>query len=940
MNRQPKPAGVRNSGFGNWSPTTLVLLAFALVTPHLHAKPRPPFPPLPELPPVLWQERFDQPLRQNATNAQVLISPVGIFVESFSGYALQRSGTVPSFTVPTIGARGRTNITQTAGSIRFWFNSYWSTSAGGPGSPALLLETTPEGDGSIALFIVPDGSAVCLVRQTTSGAQILLQSQIVFEAGEWHMFALNYTPSGLTLFIDGVFVAGYLAPFGGLSATALVIGSNLGGTQAAEGEFEELSSFAQPLSADSVAAYYNALSNLAAMGPLTAEEQQARRLTSSATAQTANVDDKAQAERSSLLASAGSCASELAIVRSADGKSVTVTIQNGVEGTTYDIFRTLELKGTPASDSDWRWMAKGLNGQSFTFRNPGACQGFFIAACDQDTDADGLTDAFEQLISKTDPNDAETFGQPDVDWYFASNILVNDPADDCGNAQNTQFESTVAVSGNNVIVAYVDANRSVFNFNVGSPRTVGYSVSTDGGLTFIDMDVPPLDTLGEGLGDAGDPVLATDRASSGVVYLTGTSPRQIYLDNSVYGQKGVPFWRSTDGGITFQRQPTVHDEIRSSDHPWITVDDYVGTGQHDVYIACTGIRNDTSGERIWLFISKDGGGTDWSDPAKALSEEIAIHVHSAIVVTDAEHAAYVVWFELRAEPPESENYVNYLKMRKISSRGMTLWPETQAKTIRELISTDYHNGDLHLKRSNSAASDDTFYAFPFPVVAANPSTSKAGHLYVAYADKGSGSDKADIYFTYSTDGGANWSSSARVNADTTINDQWMPVMCVKPDGTKLLIAWYDRRNDSGNSMIDFYGRWGTIATDGTVSFGIEFQINTVSFPPVFAGTLPNNRIRGAYDPLYPPNGVTLHWWYPNWSPVDYTSSGFPSHVGEYNGAWPDDSHVYVTWTDSRLPSKGSVFGDIREDLDVPENWQTIELVGSQRDVRAVRLSWP
>jgi hypothetical protein len=99
-----------------------------------------------------------------------------------------------------------------------------------------------------------------------------------------------------------------------------------------------------------------------------------------------------------------------------------------------------------------------------------------------------------------------------------------------------------------------------------------------------------------------------------------------------------------------------------------------------------------------------------------------------------------------------------------------------------------------------------------------------------------------------------------VNADSGIdtNDQWMPVLAVKPDGTPLFVAWYDRRNDTNNSLIDVYARFGTIGTNGNVTLGTEFRITTTNFPPVFAGTDTNNTTQGRYDPVYPPPEVNLH----------------------------------------------------------------------------------
>jgi len=150
------------------------------------------------------------------------------------------------------------------------------------------------------------------------------------------------------------------------------------------------------------------------------------------------------------------------------------------------------------------------------------------------------------------------------------------------------------------------------------------------------------------------------------------------------------------------------------------------------------------------------------------------------------------------------------------------------------------------------------------------------------------------------------------------------VLVVKPDGTKLFIAWYDRREDPNDSLINVYGRWGTISASGDVNFEPEFRITTTSFPPVFAGTLPANMTMGHYDPVYPPEFVNLHWRYTEWSenPLIVTSSAYIGHVGEYQGAWAEADHVYMTWTDNRLLSIGT------------------EYARNQSDIRLVRLSWP
>src|SRR6266542_1197043 len=124
----------------------LVFIIFSICTVTLHAKPRPPMPPLPEFTPVLWHEGFDGPYYYRSTNAEVIVPDVGRFVESWSGYALQRAGSsVPRFILPAVTeSPACTNISCGLGAVRFWIKPYWSSStlanAGGPGNYASLID--------------------------------------------------------------------------------------------------------------------------------------------------------------------------------------------------------------------------------------------------------------------------------------------------------------------------------------------------------------------------------------------------------------------------------------------------------------------------------------------------------------------------------------------------------------------------------------------------------------------------------------------------------------------------------------------------------------------------------------------------------------------------------------------------------------------------------
>ena len=155
----------------------------------------------------------------------------------------------------------------------------------------------------------------------------------------------------------------------------------------------------------------------------------------------------------------------------------------------------------------------------------------------------------------------------------------------------------------------------------------------------------------------------------------------------------------------------------------------------------------------------------------------------------------------------------------------------------------------------------------------------------------------------------------QVKTNCCKNDQWQPVITVKPDGTRLFVAWYDRRKDTNNnSLIEAYGCFANLPITGANNFATNFPISTVQFPPVFAGT---NMVDGAYDPAYPPN----------FGQCDSRCCGsfegrYRDHMGDYDMAVPDNDYVYYTWADNRTTSTNH---------GVNRN---------QADVRMVRVSWP
>ena len=106
---------------------------------------------------------------------------------------------------------------------------------------------------------------------------------------------------------------------------------------------------------------------------------------------------------------------------------------------------------------------------------------------------------------------------------------------------------------------------------------------------------------------------------------------------------------------------------------------------------------------------------------------------------------------------------------------------------------------------------------------------------------------------------------------------------VKPDGSKLLISWYDRRESTDNSQIDLFAAWAAVPENGAVNFnGLpNLKVTTASFPPGYVGTqiyaIDPFQSSGPYDPVYPPQGLNLNWrYFSTWtnSPPEVEATSF------------------------------------------------------------------
>lgn len=406
-------------GFGWFSsvlkhPLVVIFLSICFGVLVGAAAPRSPLPPLPELVRACYAERFDTFYTRDSLESEIKVAGLGRLIESWSGYALERRGTVIPYVIDGV-RNGSTNLFPN-GAVRLWLKPDWSsvtTGAGkGPGHSVSLLEYSVVGKSQTepvwSLQISADGSMLYLLGAGKKEAGVLLKAEIMWTAGVWHQLVLNYTERGTALVMDGEFVAegaGVLAVPSG--AAALTVGSGLTGTDSLEGELEEVYCFVQPLVN---AFHYQAYQELAAKGPVFSAEL-AYRAELAAKWKSAKAL-KAQQEEASgsggmMLRLSGptvDCVTNGPVYltnvvcnfTANEGWTVYFDIAGGTNEVDYDIFSTPELLGNDITNSVWTWLETGRTCETHSFTNQATNQTFYVLTIPgADRDGDGLYDGWE-----------------------------------------------------------------------------------------------------------------------------------------------------------------------------------------------------------------------------------------------------------------------------------------------------------------------------------------------------------------------------------------------------------------------------------------------------------------------------------------------------------------------------------------------------------------
>jgi hypothetical protein len=407
----------------------------------------------------------------------------------------------------------------------------------------------------------------------------------------------------------------------------------------------------------------------------------------------------------------------------------------------------------------------------------------------------------------------------------------------------TQSETTVAHSGNNIVVSYnSSANQPLVQIAPGVLQFThrflsAFSASSDGGKTWKSGFVPPVPGSPFTFGDG---VVVADRA--GNFYYAG-------LGTNATGHGTVQVNKSTDGGQTWGPAAVVQQDD-ASDKEWIGVGPDANNPQLDVlYVTWTSFQ--PSGQQLRFGKSVDGGVT-WSsqtifapapdpDPTKPQNS-----LQFTTPLVDSSNGRLYISFA-----QFSNSDTDFLRILRSDDGGSTfsfvdfniagapipsVVPIVQSG---ELIDCG-NNGGFRLSIHDGAAVPGRFGLRRFVqasrLVTQADFAAQNGVLYLAWSNStspffGDPNGQSNILFMKSTDGGNTWSSAIQVNPSSGGDiHHVLPTLTIDKHTQDVHIVYYSQHED-GTVDLDMAN-----SRDGGASFPANRTVHVSSTPSVLAPT--------------------------------------------------------------------------------------------------------
>lgn len=419
------------------------------------------------------------------------------------------------------------------------------------------------------------------------------------------------------------------------------------------------------------------------------------------------------------------------------------------------------------------------------------------------------------------------------------------------NDPDPRNETSIAVSPRNEQII-VGASKVIIGGGSaaqGNTR-VAYYYSSDGGRTW-GTGLLTLETPQKIWGRASDPSVAVD--TDGNFYLCA-----LMLDNSSF-DSSVNVFKSTDGGRTFADPAPAVVDIGSGTNPkladkcLITTDSTPASRfKNTVYAIWTSTERDDNGQNaVFIRLSWRRPGDAGFGAPKTVSHPGDMRGPSITTGPDGE--VYAAW--------EGIGNPKVILFNASTDGGETFLPGNVAPSIDFNI----HNYVGSLTQPGASLQLNGIQRMnSHPIIDVDRSNGpNRGMIYVAWAETTNRADSDVFVLRMPPPGGGRPEvrSPIRVNDDVAGADQFFPWLSVDSTNGAVEVAFYDRRNDSAELLMNMYV---ARSTNAGASFGENIRVSAESSNPRIqadvAGTNGNQIGIGDYVALTAVRGKAHLMW--------------------------------------------------------------------------------
>ena len=402
-----------------------------------------------------------------------------------------------------------------------------------------------------------------------------------------------------------------------------------------------------------------------------------------------------------------------------------------------------------------------------------------------------------------------------LDLRVGSNLRLGDDPPALPSNMRAQAEPHIARS--QIDPDFLVATFQEGRFTDGGAVDCGYSISTDGGLSWTRALIPNLTlvTGGSYYRDT-DPVAGVDL--SGNVYLNTEG-----ATDANFNSGNILVSKSTDGGLTFSAPSVVYHPTSGSlfpDKPWMAINNFSGTSTAGRIVATFTLFIGNTSSPIVRSYSDDGGAT-WSAIAAVHSSNTSAQGSQPVFLLNG-NLVIIYW-----------NFSNSgLYLVTSTDGGVTFGSPHLINTVNEYDEPSIRSGSF----LPSAVSDRTH-----------------GNLYLVY--QALLSNHPRIAFTKSTDGGSTWTTPIAISDNPTGSGVFNPAVNVSPDGQTVTVVFYDHRNNPGsNVLVDLYLAQ---SFDGGATWQPNIRLTSVSTDASLAPFTTSGYMLGDYQAVAEPTNVNV-----------------------------------------------------------------------------------